>query len=708
MPTQTSTNVPAESPRHRRCIVLRGSVEETAQQAEWVTKTLPDDRVLWIGSAPISRRTVASHEVRMRLGQGFDAVVLDLHDGLDPDVLGQCVGMVWGGGRLLLRMPQAGVIPQTRLADLAVYPFGAHDVGVRFWQRFERLLWDTDARAEAAPMQPLARVVQGDSEQAEVVSRLVGGFVDPTPSLWALTADRGRGKSSALGMALSHALHKHALRIAVCAEHPSGAAELFRFALGSPAVPKEGPIEYVAPSDLASRDPLFDVIVIDEAAQLPVPLLCAITRRHSHARIAFSTTGRGYEGTGRGFVLRFLWWAEREGRPLVKLTMHRPIRWDVDDKLERFAYRVLLLDAEPADVFNTATEHSAIEHVILDRDQLATQESRLRDFFGLLVHAHYRTTASDLHKILDAPNLVLHALLIDGQVAAASVVAKEGGFPKTLCDRLAHGQERIRGHALADTLLTHAGLTESGMLPMIRSVRIAVHPALRRRKLAATLVRHVHQSHPDAELFGTMFGATAALLHFRRSVGYDLVRIGASRGSRTGEPAAVMIHPVSQRAHQIRNHLREELGRNLPLQLELLTADGEAYLDPELVLAMQNGLPRVLPIDEQARSAIVQHYLSGPQPIDAVIAAVVDTVAAYPNVLYSLPQQERRLIELRVLLRKSVEQVAKEAGFPTVPAAMRALRRALRNFCAQVAKNGEKTAQTDAVMRPDSANSAGS
>ena len=53
---------------------------------------------------------------------------------------------------------------------------------------------------------------------------------------------------------------------------------------------------------------------------------------------------------------------------------------------------------------------------------------------------------------------------------------------------------------------------------------------------------------------------------------------------------------------------------------------------------MQNGLP-VLPIDEQTRSAIVQHYLSGPQPIDAVIAAVVDTVAACPNVPLSLPQQ---------------------------------------------------------------------
>ena len=41
---------------------------------------------------------------------------------------------------------------------------------------------------------------------------------------------------------------------------------------------------------------------------------------------------------------------------------------------------------------------------------------------------------------------------------------------------------------------------------------------------------------------------TAALLAFRRHVGYALLRGGASRGTRTGEPAAVMVRPVSAAA----------------------------------------------------------------------------------------------------------------------------------------------------------------
>ena len=47
------------------------------------------------------------------------------------------------------------------------------------------------------------------------------------------------------------------------------------------------------------------------------------------------TTTEGYEGTGRGFVLRFLAWAARQTRPLERLTLRAPIRWGEDDPLER-------------------------------------------------------------------------------------------------------------------------------------------------------------------------------------------------------------------------------------------------------------------------------------------------------------------------------------------------------------------------------------
>ncbi len=600
--------------------------------------------------------------------------------------------MVWGGGRLLLRMPQEGTIPQERLDELVVYPYQLTEVGTRLWRRFERCLSATSARVSAVPLEPVSHFVHADAQQAAVVTRLCAAFLDDAPSLLALIADRGRGKSSALGLALQRALGKRSLRVAVSASNPVGAAEIFRFAVGSPAPPTTGCLVFVTPQDLAHDLRPFDVIVIDEAAQLPVPLLVAITRRHKRARMAFSTTARGYEGTGRGFVLRFLAWARKEGRPLTELSLTQPIRWDIGDPLEQFVDSALALDAQPADLF--AAEWAPkevvkevvkeaplpVEHVVLDRENLAHNEALLRDFFGLLVHAHYRTTPADLSRILDAPNLILHALLWHGRVVAASVLAREGGLSSDLCTRLAAGAGRIRGHALPDTLISHAGQTEAGLLTMIRSVRIAVHPALRRLGLAARLVAHIHTWHAEVDLFGTVFGATSELLAFRRALGYELVRLGASLGSRTGEPAAVLLRPVSDRAHRLLAQLRLDLARNLPLQLALLRADGEACLCEDLAVSAQQGLPIPPPLDESTRDDLFRRYLSGPQPLDAAIAIVRDFVTSHNDALCLLSPCHKTLIESRVIHLRSFARAAAEAKLPSVPAAMRALRPALRQL----------------------------
>src|SRR5690606_39440759 len=90
-------------------------------------------------------------------------------------------------------------------------------------------------------------------------------------------------------------------------------------------------------------------------AQLPVPVLRALVRRHPNARIAFATTVHGYEGTGRGFVLRFLEWlrsgpgSSGDAAPELEiLTLETPIRWLENDPLEKLVFDVLALDAEAA------------------------------------------------------------------------------------------------------------------------------------------------------------------------------------------------------------------------------------------------------------------------------------------------------------------------------------------------------------------------
>ncbi|MFK7992358.1 MAG: GNAT family N-acetyltransferase [Sandaracinaceae bacterium] len=657
----------------RRCVVLRGTATATGMAAATRLEQLSAEAVLWVGDGHPRFVLETRAGLRRRLGGSFDAVVLDMSAGLDADLLGQAQGFVRAGGWLLVRMPEAQDAGQARLA---VAPFEDADVGRRFAARLEAALTRSGATLgiPEGDLPPADRATRGSPEQAALVDRLAAWWSGPAAML-ALTADRGRGKSSALGLAVSAVRRMEpAMRVVISADDPRSTAEIFQFALGERTCPTSGPVRFCRPSALLDGVDA-DLVIIDEAAQLPVPLLQRIARAHPTAHLAFASTTRGYEGTGRGFVLRFLAWAAEQPRPLLRETLRTPIRYGSDDPLEAFVFDALALDAEPA-VLPSA---GAIETRALPKDELAANEVRLRETFGLLVHAHYRTTPADLHRLLDAPNLEVHVLTRGERVAAATLIAQEGALSDETVRSMADGSTRVRGHALADTLVCHLGHHEAGALRMIRSVRIASHPDARRLGYASRLVEHVHASYaPD--LFGTLFSATPDVLAFRRALGYRLVRIGASRGARTGEPAAVMVRPVSPAARDLTTQLRAELARDLPLQLRLLDADDGLGLSEALRDSLLADLPAPASLSEAEELQRVRDYAFGPPPYEAVAFAVQRWVRRQDrSALASMP---RAVVEGRVLAERGWRRVAEEAGAPSVPAAMRALRRAVRAMLA--------------------------
>lgn len=620
------------------------------------------------------------------LGRGFDAVVVDLRAVVDADALGRAEGLVRGGGALVL------VLPSSPRGDpsLAVHPFAPSDVGTRFAARLTRALASSEAddvvRAPSTPLRVAERAALGTAEQAALVRELGDALGATVPVMFSLVADRGRGKSAALGLALTRALEHGPLRIAAAAASAEGLGEVLRFA---PAAA----LTVLEPMALAAADVgAFDVIVIDEAAQLAVPLLVRIAERHRSARIAFATTCRGYEGTGRGYVLRFVEWARSSGRPLYERTLTAPIRFAAGDPLERFVRRLLLLDAEPAPVEGSArasSDGAALEsaalaplarigllHEQVSQDRLAEDEMLLRGAFGLLVHAHYRTTPGDLARLLDAPNLALHVLREEGRVVGSSLVAREGGFSLAHAEALARGQARIRGHALSDTLITHCQRPDAGVLSMLRSVRIATHPELRRRGLARQLVESIHAAH-TVDLFGTVFGATPDLVRFRRRLGYELCRVGISRGARSGEPSVVMIRPVSAASQALVRDLRDELARELPIQLELLAVDGELELTAELAQALSLDLPEPRPLSAAETLTRVRRYVASAQPSSAAPSALMAFAEQHRSALGRLRPSERDVIEARLLARLDWATVAQRAGLSSAAAATRALRPAM-------------------------------
>lgn len=626
-------------------MVVRGERAQTRREAEHLVSALPE--VLWVSRTEAG--SLSPPQVRRSLGRSCDAAVLDLHDGPDADLLGQCHGFIRGGGALVLRMPPS--LPVDGRERLVAAPFTEADVGDRFWRRMSRLLAPLSAPDAPLPVPP--PIVSGSAEQAEVAASLEAAFCAEEPSLSVLIADRGRGKSSALGLALRRPIQA-GLRVAITAESPASAAEVVRFSGGT----------WTAPLDVLSGE--YDIIVVDEAARLSVPLLQAMVRRHPQARIAFASTVRGYEGTGRGFVLRFLRWLAQQPRPLQQHTLREPIRWTAGDPLEALIFSLLCLDAGPSPSPPVSGEVVARA---VDREALVHDERLLREIFGLLVHAHYRTTPGDLHRLLDAPNLSLHTLERAGSVVAVTLVAREGGLSAQVCADILSGRVRVRGHALPDTLICHAGQEASGMLRMVRSVRIATHPALRRQGLASRLVAHVHEQY-DPDLFGTMFGATPAILRFRRALGYRLVRVGSARGSRTGEPSAVMLRPGSPAAAALVAALREQLARDLPVQLAL---NNELPLADGLQAALAEGLTPPTPMPAPEALAAVRRYAFGPCPSDAVALPLRALVAENAQRLAQV--DGGALLAGRVLEDRSWRALAVDEGM-SVPATQRKMRRA--------------------------------
>jgi tRNA(Met) cytidine acetyltransferase len=607
----------------RRLLVLTGTADETALEAR--TRLSAFEPVDWGDGA---------------LGSDAAAVVVSLHGGFDPDALGRAVGRVRGGGVLVVCLPQEGPPPWEALA---VWPHGVGAVGTRMRDRLLRALavWP-----EPGPLAPLPFTPVGSPEQAAVVAAIAGS---PPGSRHVVIGARGRGKSAAAGLATRGL----AGRTVVTSAEPTHADTVRAYAPGVP---------WVDPIALAGPDaPPADTIVVDEAASLPVPVARRLVERHPDARFVFATTVHGYEGSGRGFVHRFLPWLRARG-PVTEHTLRAPIRWDADDPLERWADDLLLLDAVRAPL----PAAGEVRCARVEPTRLAGDEALLRDVVGLLVEAHYRTTPADLARVLDAPNLTLFAAFVGARVAGVALVAEEGGLPPDQLAALGRGV-RVRGHALPETLVAHAGAEVAGSLRWIRSVRLATDPSLRGRGVATALVGAVEAgTAPDG--FGTLFGATPELLRFRRGLGYLPVRLSASRGARSGEPSVVLVKPVSPAAASLVASLRADLARDLPAQLALCAADGGAPLDPELVALLSADLPAPSPVDPSA----VDAFLAG-RPFEAAVAAIEALVADAD--LSVLTADERALVVGRVSERRSWAHLA--AGHPSVPAAMRSFRRAI-------------------------------
>lgn len=542
----------------RRLVLLDG---EREQSLIWLQRLLPSLRVehgVWVGASgesPDSRLTeIPSSKARSLLGSELSLAVWDGWRGNPPDAFAALSGTLMAGGLLFWLMPPLAQWRQfedpdyrrTGLDEAEGHSFAARMADI--------LAADPDvihvpvSDGEGCPTLPKPEctfAIQTTEDQRQVVEQLVGFGLGRRKRPLVITADRGRGKSAALGMAAAELLRKGRKHILVTSPNRDNVTTLFRHArqsLGHSAVSVDenrlesangAVLEYLPVQELIAQSPSAEVILVDEAAAIPAFLLKQILQ--GWPRVAFASTVHGYEGAGRGFSIRFRRVLEQETPQWRAVSMVRPIRWAEGDPLERVISNLFLLasDSDQTPELVPDTEELIIE----PWSPAGAPETELSQAFGLLVDAHYRTTPADLRQWLDDPSARTWRARIGHHVVGLLWGAVEGGLDTELAQQVMLGNRRLRGHLLPQSLASHSGFPEAACQRCFRVVRIAVADHARRQRIGQRLVAAARDAMVDEGLnaIGTSFGGSCDLLDFWQSCGFRLVRVGLQREATSGE-----------------------------------------------------------------------------------------------------------------------------------------------------------------------------
>ncbi len=542
------------------------------------------------------------------LGSTFKVLIMDLVNDLKPNDVGRLMGIVEGGGIIVYMTPPLDKWPDMEtifMQNLAVpnHPKPRH-VFIRYFIRKlmkHKGIYIFSTEDGRLIKQGFIKGRRGDGRKEKLripkdsifpsevyrvaltqdqvnVIKLIEDNLVPKPGkrrvALVITADRGRGKSSAIGIGIVGFINellkvKNKVRIAVTASAPLSVQAFMELAgktldalgLKYRRISREGQvleikgdrfsIEYWEPYTVLKLN--VDAVVVDEAAGIPVPLLHKIWRRFK--RTIYATTIHGYEGAGRGFSIRFLKKLREDKRTkLILYEMHEPIRYAPNDPVERFQFDVLLLDAEPDPLTNDdikEIEKGEFEYVKYDAEYLFSEEGEreLRSLFGIFVLAHYRNEPDDLGRIADAPHHSVRAVRLrgSGKIVAALQLAEEGGLSDNIIDELLAGG-KIPGNIIPDRLLKHLRIREFGKGIGWRIVRIAVHIDVQGRGIGTYALKKVVEEavRRGYDWVGAGFGVSKELMNFWVKNGFYPLHMSPDRNPVSGEYTSLVIKPLTE------------------------------------------------------------------------------------------------------------------------------------------------------------------
>ena len=648
------------------------------------------------------------------LGTTWDSLILDLRIDMRPNDVGRLIEVVRGGGIIFILSPQRDIWKNMKTPFhhiMVTSPFTIEDVRTDFQrffveslERHKGIFFVGGDRIEGEDIH-LGEYKRAEPEIPDDISfreeiyryALTQDQINVIKAIDRLsrmgrgsvlvTADRGRGKSAAIGIGvagymISKAKKESKLKVLVTSPEPLNAREVFSFIrrvfkdMGVKHNVKKsggdiveinsvlGKISYINPP--MSYKTKADLIVVDEASGIPTHILNHIAEKYE--RTIFSSTLHGYEGAGRGFQVRFLPMIRRvHGPRLIEVNMREPIRYAPNDPIERWLFDTFFLDADPYKFDEkdlNELDVKKLKYVKLDPGKILFKKPEvLREYIGIYIYAHYRNRPNDIMILSDAPHHFMRALTYRGHVINSLHLAYEGAMTERDVMRTLAG-DPPSGHVIPTILLRYyPTLGEIADMRGIRVVRIATHPDVMRRGIGSRALEYLirEANREGMDWVGASFGATEELLEFWWKNGFTPLYLSPVRNPVSGEFSTVVVKPLTKRARDLVHKARFDFKK---LLMETLL-ECHFNLEPKLayqLLSMDKWVINYEARMNRSQRERLKMYIYGGMAFGGAFDAIRELVKTHfmrsPDKRVKIPRLWEYVLINRVLQARPWEKVA--------------------------------------------------
>ncbi|MEP1447745.1 MAG: GNAT family N-acetyltransferase [Paraglaciecola sp.] len=573
---------------HRQLLVITGQEKWTIDTAKYLADHNNVKDILWVGDTESAYDSVSIKNYRSKLGHEYQWVILNCFSGFRANTAMALSGTIKENGLMIILCPELSEWPSyadPELINRISFGFNQKYTHSYFIQHLISSLKEDNTVALLSKVGFSGRVSNEENntcdnlfdEQRLAVESIRKVALGHRNRPLVLTADRGRGKSSALGIAAADLMGLSAKKICITAPHINNIEQVFfhikrllpEVTESSNSLSYQSSSLTFKPVDvILESNSHIDLLLVDEASAMPIHLLCKLAKKCS--RIVFSSTVHGYEGSGRGFETRFLKQLSQLKPHYKRVEISQPIRWYKADTLEQFWFNTLFHNTKHG-VKKYEESNQPINCRYISKQELVDNKNLLADVFRLLINAHYQTSQDDLQRMLDAPELKCFILTQGASLLGVAQIIEEGGhFFGELATNIANCSRRVKGHLVAQSITSSYNMPTFALARQWRISRIAIEPEYQRKGYGKKLLNYVERQaiHRNIELLTTSFGCNSDILRFWYSSDFALTKLSSKPEISSGEHSGICIKALADKQQQQIKNLHKEFRQELIYQLD--------------------------------------------------------------------------------------------------------------------------------------------